>query len=215
MVQIPYTLKVRGKGINADYEKILTSEKSTSETRKEIRRIFQQANRRIQNIEKSKALSPALNALKQQRNLEQGFSKFSISKLTDWNDIKIAYSQAIEFLRNETSTASGAKRFEREILRANRVEIKNEYLDVIRRYYANEFLTARERNYIENYLAKYTDVLIEFETAFKNAENQMLTASDKLQNLNDLMQAANKDVEKQNIDGINNIVAKFDFFKYD
>lgn len=214
-MEIPYELTVNIKGFSREtYEMILQSNESTRETRKEIRRIFQQANRRIQNLTKSKVVSPALNALKEQRDVpENKFSVFSISELKNWNDIKIAYSQAIEFLRQPTSTATGAKKFEREILKANRIEIKSEYLVILRRYYSNKLLTKRERNFVEDYLAKYTDVLLEFENEFLNSQQSFKTSADKLQNLDGIMRAAQKDVENTTQKEINKIVSNFKRFK--
>ena len=75
---------------------ILQSAESSAELRKEVRRVFQQANRRIQNIENKGLLSPAVTALN--KGDIKGFSKFSVSGQS-WDEIKTEYAKAISFLR--------------------------------------------------------------------------------------------------------------------
>ena len=55
---------------------ILQSLKSSPALRAEIRRVFQMANRRIQNIESKELVSPAVMALN--KGDIQGFTKFSM-----------------------------------------------------------------------------------------------------------------------------------------
>lgn len=88
---------------------ILNADKILPEFKKEIKRIFQTANRRIQNIEKSGVISTAYEALDIDKDNPK-FSKFSISG-KNWTDLKIEYAKAVEFLRKPTSTASGAKQY--------------------------------------------------------------------------------------------------------
>lgn len=64
--------------------------------REEIRRIFQVANRRIQNIESKDLVSPALQALG--KGDIKGFTKFSMKH--SWEDLKTEYSKAIGFYAN-------------------------------------------------------------------------------------------------------------------
>ena len=83
---------------------IIQSVESSKELRKEVRRVFQQANRRIQNIESKGILSPAVTALN--KGDIKGFSKFSVSGKS-WDEIKTEYAKAVSFLRQPTSTATG------------------------------------------------------------------------------------------------------------
>lgn len=105
---------------NWKYNKdILNSVESAKELRKEINRVFHAANRRLQNIENSGVFSPAANAVNTYLENDQisafnKFSKFSTAG-KDWNELKRDYAAAIEFLKKPTSTASGARQFEREI----------------------------------------------------------------------------------------------------
>lgn len=105
------------KGLKQRLSKeIINSAESSPVLRKEIRRVFQMANRRIQNIEKSGVLSPAVQAL---GKLDNTYSKFSVSKFgngsDDWKSLKKEYSKAITFLNQPTSTASGAKQFSKQL----------------------------------------------------------------------------------------------------
>lgn len=87
------------------------------EYKSQIKRIFQVANRRIQNLEKSEIASPALKALEQTGQIKKsGFARFSRANI----DLKtkqgiLAISQkldtALKFVNNPTSTVRGAKKF--------------------------------------------------------------------------------------------------------
>lgn len=93
----------------------------TKETvKKEIKKILQRANRRIQNVEESGLPSPALKALYAERGKSDVYSKFSISGM-DLNSeagfmrAKEEYARAISFLHNPTSTATGARRYVKSV----------------------------------------------------------------------------------------------------
>ena len=100
-------------GIHVD-KQILTAIESRGYLLKEIARVFQQANRRIQNVEKSGIISPALVALN--KGDIKGFTKFSMKH--DWNDLKIEYSKAVSFLQQPTSTASGTREYANHLKRS-------------------------------------------------------------------------------------------------
>ena len=90
---------------------VITAIEQSPELRKEIARVFQQANRRIQNVENSGIVSPAVVALN--KGDIKGFSKFSMKH--SWDELKIEYSKAISFLQQPTSTASGTKAYARHL----------------------------------------------------------------------------------------------------
>lgn len=96
---------------------IINAIEGNSEFRKEIRRVFQIANRRIQNIEQGGYYSPALASLG--KSGVKGYSKFSVKGFgntgTDWNTLLKEYTKAINFLNSPTSTATGAKEFELQV----------------------------------------------------------------------------------------------------
>lgn len=84
--------------------------------KKEINKILQQANRRIQNIENAGLASPALKAVYAERGKKNSFTYFSIAGLnpqnkTDWELMKYEYGRAVAFLNNPTSTATGARQY--------------------------------------------------------------------------------------------------------
>lgn len=80
-----------------------------------VNRVLQQANRRIQNIEKAGLASPAVKAVYSERG-KKNYTYFSTSGLNplnanDWEVIKYEYGRAMSFLNNPTSTATGARQY--------------------------------------------------------------------------------------------------------
>lgn len=113
-IKVSYSNTVT-KGLKNKLKKdIIQSIEGSKELRQEIRRVFQMANRRIQNIEKSGVFSPAVASLGKQD--VKGYSKFSVKGFgntgASWNALKKEYAKAVSFLNQPTSTASGAKQFE-------------------------------------------------------------------------------------------------------
>ena len=96
---------------------IINAIEGNSEFRKEMRRVFQIANRRIQNIEQGGYYSPALASLG--KSGVKGYSKFSVKGFgntgSDWKTLLKEYTKAINFLNSPTSTATGAKEFELQV----------------------------------------------------------------------------------------------------
>ena len=96
---------------------IINAIEGNAEMRKEMRRVFQVANRRIQNIEQGGYYSPALASLG--KSGVKGYSKFSVRGFgntgSDWNTLLKEYTKAINFLNSPTSTATGAKEFELQV----------------------------------------------------------------------------------------------------
>ena len=68
-------------------QEVISALQSSPQLRAEIRRVFQMANRRIQNIEKAGLVSPAVTALN--KGDVKGFTKFSMRM--SWEDLKIEY----------------------------------------------------------------------------------------------------------------------------
>lgn len=102
-------------------KQILTAVESRGYLRKEIARVFQQANRRIQNVEKSGIVSPAVVALN--KGDIKGFAKFSMRH--SWEDLKIEYAKAVSFLRQPTSTATGTKEYAEHLKKAYDLDDKS------------------------------------------------------------------------------------------
>lgn len=102
----------------------------------EIKRVFQMANRRIQNIKNSGVVSPAVKALELAKGKIDRYTVFSFSKndlLTTQGQEKLSYEwgQAVAFLHNPTSTAMGAKQYRNDLKKTLHVSDKraNEILD--------------------------------------------------------------------------------------
>ena len=118
-IEIKYSVKVT-KNLNKVKlrDDIINSTESSPALRKEMARVYQMANRRIQNIEKTGEFSPAVAALGLTGT--EGYSKFRIGKFNPsvggtWADAKREYSKVIAFLQSPTSTASGTREFNKQV----------------------------------------------------------------------------------------------------
>lgn len=101
-------------GIELD-KKIVNEVKGNPQLKKEINKVLQKANRRIQNVTKAGLASPAVKAVIAERG-KRDYTYFSINGFnpkseTDWEMIKYEYGRAIAFLNNPTSTATGARQY--------------------------------------------------------------------------------------------------------
>ncbi len=85
---------------------IMRAYESDKDIRKEMSRVFQQANRRIQNIRQQDLISPAITAL---GDIPKGYTVFGMKG--SFNELKIQYAKAIAFLQQPTSTARGARTY--------------------------------------------------------------------------------------------------------
>ena len=89
--------------------------KGTPDLKKQMMKVFQKANRRIQNVRKAGLSSPAVQQLISERG-ERGYTYFSGKGLdprseTGWEQLKYEYGRAISFLNNPTSSATGARQY--------------------------------------------------------------------------------------------------------
>lgn len=119
MIQAKFTFeKVINKSLKQQASKeIINAVEGSAEMRKEIRRVFQMANRRIQNIETAGVFSPAVAALG--KGGVKNYSKFSVKGFNNsgesWTELKKEYGKAVAFLQQPTSTANGAREFEKQV----------------------------------------------------------------------------------------------------
>lgn len=102
--------------------KIKEQKKQIAEIKREMNKIFQIANRRIQNVRNAHLTSTALKALSAEYGgkLPSRFTVFSNAGLdfTDYNQYMKAwdnYAKALTFINNPTSSASGARKFIKSI----------------------------------------------------------------------------------------------------
>lgn len=166
--KIKFTKSVFGATQRAKIKKeILQAVESSPEYRKEIARVFQMANRRIQNIEQSGQLSPAVQALN--KGDVKGFTKFSMKG--DWNTLKIEYGKAISFLRQPTSTAQGARQYGQHLQRM--YDLTPDEYNLIARNLQGKLNSVSDRDFVERYLMRYKDFTGEMEQSASDISTQI------------------------------------------
>lgn len=168
-------------------KEILQAVESSPELRKEISRVFQQANRRIQNIEKAGLISPAVEALHRDTGK---YTKFSMNK--DWESLKIEYGKAISFLRQPTSTASGTRQYN-EHLRATYDLSKDEF-GLMARNLQGKLNSVSDTEFVEKYLMRYKDFTGELEQSARDISTQIESEAVSIQRAIDdnIQREANK-----------------------
>lgn len=166
--KIKFTKTVFGATQRAKIKKeILQAVESSSEYRKEIARVFQMANRRIQNIEQSGQLSPAVQALN--KGDVKGFTKFSMRG--DWNTLKIEYGKAISFLRQPTSTAQGARQYGQHLQRM--YDLTPDEYNLMARNLQGKLNSVSDSDFVERYLMRYKDFTGEMEQSASDISTQI------------------------------------------
>lgn len=166
--KIKFTKSVFGATQREKIKKeILQAVESSPEYRKEIARVFQMANRRIQNIEQSGQLSPAVQALN--KGDINGFTKFSMKG--DWNTLKIEYGKAISFLRQPTSTAQGARQYGQHLQRTYGLT-PDEY-SLMARNLQGKLNSVSDNDFVERYLMRYKDFTGEMEQSASDISTQI------------------------------------------
>lgn len=166
--KIEFTKSVFGATQRAKIKKeILQAVESSPEYRKEIARVFQMANRRIQNIEQSGQLSPAVQALN--KGDKKGFAKFSMKG--DWNTLKIEYGKAISFLRQPTSTAQGARQYGQHLQRM--YDLTPDEYNLMARNLQGKLNSVSDSDFVERYLMRYKDFTGEMEQSASDISTQI------------------------------------------
>lgn len=166
--KIKFTKSVFGATQRAKIKKeILQAVESSPEYRKEIARVFQMANRRIQNIEQSGQLSPAVQALN--KGDVKGFTKFSMQG--DWNTLKIEYGKAISFLRQPTSTAQGARQYGQHLQRM--YDLTPDEYSLMARNLQGKLSSVSDSDFVERYLMRYKDFTGEMEQSASDISTQI------------------------------------------
>jgi len=166
--KIQFTKSVFGATQRAKIKKeILQAVESSPEYRKEIARVFQIANRRIQNIERSGQLSPAVQALN--KGDIEGFTKFSMKG--DWNSLKIEYGKAISFLSQPTSTAQGARQYGQHLQRM--YDLTPDEYSLMARNLQGKLNSVSDSDFVERYLMRYKDFTGEMEQSASDVSTQI------------------------------------------
>lgn len=146
---------------------VITAIEQSPELRKEIAKVFQQANRRIQNVENSGIVSPAVVALN--KGDIKGFTKFSMKH--SWDELKIEYSKAISFLQQPTSTASGTKEYARHLKKTYNLT-DNEF-SIMQNNLVGKIASVSDQKFLEQYLMQYKDFTGELEQESKDVSDQI------------------------------------------
>ena len=156
-------------------KEILQSAETSPELRKEVARVFQMANRRIQNIESKGMLSPAVAALN--KGDITGYTKFSMAH--DWETLKIEYAKAISFLRQPTSSASGTSQYNRHLQTV--YELTPDEFDLMSKSLNNRLTSLSDSDFVERYLMRYKDFTGELEQAATDISSQIESESESIQ----------------------------------
>ena len=194
-IEIKYSVKVT-KNLNKVKlrDDIINSTESSPALRKEMARVYQMANRRIQNIEKTGEFSPAVAALGLTGT--EGYSKFRIGKFNPsvggtWADAKREYSKVIAFLQSPTSTATGTREFNQQVKKQLNVpdDLYGEIADKLLGDYnavSSQILSA----------IPYTDLVQEYyDRAYLSASSQM--ERDAKEIADNLQKAIDEDARQQ------------------
>ena len=169
-------------------KQILMAVESRGYLRKEIARVFQQANRRIQNVEKSGIVSPAVVALN--KGNITGFTKFSMRH--SWEDLKIEYSKAVSFLRQPTSTATGTKEYAEHLKKAYDLDDKS--FALMQNKLMGKIASVSDERFLEQYLMQYKDFTGELEQESKDVSDQIEDDAVKIENaLDDALEQIGND----------------------
>lgn len=193
--KIEFTKVVFSATKKAELKKeIIESYESSPELRKEIRRVFHQANRRIQNIESKGLLSPAVKALN--KGDVEGFSKFAMGELS-WEELKREYAKAVAFLRQPTSTASGTRQYNEHIKSAYGLTDKE--FNLMSDKINNKLQSISDSDFIEKYLMRYKDFTGDLESEAADVSSQIETDAVSLENAldRDIEDAANKKADEK------------------
>lgn len=206
--KIKFTKSVLGATQRAKIKKdILQAAESSPEYRKEIARVFQMANRRIQNIEASGQLSPAVQALN--KGDVKGFTKFSMKG--DWNTLKIEYGKAISFLRQPTSTAQGVRQYGQHLQRM--YDLTPDEYNLMARNLRGKLNSISDSDFVERYLMRYKDFTGEMEQSASDISTQIESEAQSISraiesNLNRLADNIANEVE----DMLDDIIKSFEKF---
>lgn len=184
---------------------ILTALDSSPVLRKEIARVFQMANRRIQNIETHELISPAVEALN--KGDIAGYSKFNMRHT--WEELKIEYSKAISFLRQPTSTASGTREYNYHLQQV--YDLTPDEFNLMARKLNDKILSLDDSEFVDRYLMRYKDFTGELERTVSDVSQQIETEAIQLQNaVESRIDQIQDDVTAN--EAINEILIEFDKF---
>lgn len=157
-------------------KQILDAIESRGYLRRKIARVFQQANRRIQNIEITGLVSPAVVALN--KGDIKRFTKFSMKQ--DWNDLKIEYSKAVSFLQQPTSTATGTREYSNHLKKS--YDLNDKEFKLMQDKLMGKIASVSDERFLEQYLMQYKDFTGELEQESRDVSDQIEDDAVKIEN---------------------------------
>ena len=188
-------------------KEVLQAEKSDPTIREEIRKTFQRANRRIQNIESKGLISPAVQALG--KSDIQGFTKFSMRQ--DWESLKVEYAKAISFLQQPTSTATGTRDYNKHLMQA--YDLTEDEFNLMAKKLNDKLTSVSDEEFVERYLMRYKDFTGELEQTAKDVSTQIESEAQSLAKAVDdtLEETADKVSDKvsKDVENLENIFKNF------
>lgn len=182
-------------------KEIITATESSPVLRHEVARIFQMANRRIQNVENAGLFSPAVASLNK-GDIKQ-YSKFSMKG--SWTELKIEYGKAISFLRQPTSTANGTKQYNVHLQKT--YELTADEFSLMSKSLQGKLNSISESDFVEKYLMRYKDFTGELEQSARDISQQI--ESDAIS----IARMADAEIERAANDLANNVYDIMDSVK--
>lgn len=210
MVKIKYSASVFSSARQNIKQEIIKAAESSPEYRKEIARVFQMANRRIQNIENAGLFSPAVSSLN--KGDITGYTKFSMRH--DWNELKLEYGKAVAFLRQPTSTTTGVRQYNEHLRRT--YDLTKEEFDLMSKSLNNKLTSISDSNFVERYLMRYKDFTGELETAARDISSQIESEAEQIrraidENIERMAEQAQREYD-ETADNIERILQGFSKF---
>lgn len=188
-------------------KEVLQAEKSDKTIREEIRKTFQRANRRIQNIESKGLISPAVQAL--HKDNIKGFTKFSMNQ--DFDSLKVEYAKAVEFLRQPTSTATGTRDYNKHLMQA--YDLTEDEFNLMAQKLNDKLTSVDDNDFVEQYLMRYKDFTGELEQTASDISTQIESEAQSLAKAIDdtLEETADKVSDKvsKDVENLENIFKNF------
>lgn len=183
-------------------KEIINAVQSSPSLRKQIAKVFQQANRRIQNIEKNGVVSPAVVALN--KGDVKGYSKFSMKH--SWNDLKLEYSKAIAFLQQPTATATGTNEYAKHLKKT--YKLTDDEFSLMQNKLIGKIASVSDQKFLEQYLMQYKDFTGELEQESRDVSDQIesdaVKIADNLQNSIDNVGEVVEDTVQRILDSFKN-----------
>lgn len=176
MPRIEYSIKILNRLNKTKLRQdVIKAKESSPEYRAEIRRVFQMANRRIQNIESAGLMSPAVAALN--KGDITGYSKFSMSGKT-WEELKLEYGRAVAFLRQPTSTATGVRQYNDHLQKA--YDLTPDEFNLMARDLQGKLSSLSDSAFVDRYLMRYKDFTGELEQSAADISTQIESEAESI-----------------------------------